>query len=46
MDVNKLLTKKEDERIDFLIKILQRLEAQEDRVKKELRALVYKIERR
>lgn len=46
MNANKLLTKKEDDRIDFLMKKLQRLEAEENRIKKELRALVYKIEKR
>ena len=46
MNANKLLSKKEDERIDFLMKVLQKLEKQEDKVKKELRALVYKIEKR
>ena len=46
MNANQLITKKEDERIDFLMKLLQRLENQEARIKKELRSLIYKIEKR
>jgi len=44
-DANKLLTKEEDIRIDYLMKVLQRIQLKEAEVKKELRALVYKIER-
>lgn len=40
------ISKKEDERIDFLMKILMKKEAEVDRIKAELRKLIYKLDRK
>lgn len=46
IDVTKLISREEDERSEFLMKQLQYHQRREDEIKKELRKIIYKLDRK